>query len=260
VRTKLAPDAEFWAHLFEQKLPHPLDSHPSMLIRLEALGEPLTMAAAQAVALTKTPSAYDAWLTGRDALFTTLNQQAAQAFQQVQARSQVVAADYQTETGKQLLDEHFPVRTWTGRPAVVWGSTVAFSLLIVFCVALMIAINDPVAWIFFGLLVAVLALGILLVCRREWRAVLTLDVAGLQHTAWNRPLRFADVRNISARRTNGHLNLIIQLKTKQAPYWKFNLLPFPTISLTLSPGQFKGKPADLAQTIFRYFNRQAAPK
>jgi hypothetical protein len=51
VQEKLAPETAFWAQLFEKKLPHPLDSHPSLQVRLEALGQPLSVEVAQKIAL-----------------------------------------------------------------------------------------------------------------------------------------------------------------------------------------------------------------
>ena len=38
MRDRLVPKAEFWTKLFEQKAPHPLDSHPALIDRLASLG------------------------------------------------------------------------------------------------------------------------------------------------------------------------------------------------------------------------------
>ena len=51
VQEKLAADTEFWNQLFEQKLPHPLDTHPSLHVRLEALGQNFNADDARNIAL-----------------------------------------------------------------------------------------------------------------------------------------------------------------------------------------------------------------
>ena len=76
VQEKLAADTEFWHQLFEQKLPHPLDSHPSLHVRLEALGQNFSVEDARNIALAESKSAYVKWFSTHEALFDNLAKQA----------------------------------------------------------------------------------------------------------------------------------------------------------------------------------------
>ena len=102
VQEQLATETAFWTQLFEKKLPHPLDSHPPLHVRLEALGQTMSVAEAQTVALAKSESAYEKWLSGHETLFTELTQQAEAVVEKMRSRTEIAEADYKTESGKQL--------------------------------------------------------------------------------------------------------------------------------------------------------------
>ena len=104
VREKLAGETDFWTHLFAAKLPHPLDSHPTLQVRLDALQQKIGIAEAQAIVLEETASAWDCWFAGREELFTPLTAQAAAAIERRHTHLELKAADYQSPAGRILLD------------------------------------------------------------------------------------------------------------------------------------------------------------
>src|SRR5205085_1143278 len=120
---KLVPRANFWTELFQKHTPHPLDSHPALHLRVEALGLAITPADAQAMALADEASAYDRWFAQREMLFARLTTDAGIALGKTRVQAQVANADGDTERGRQLLQEHFPERRWRtkfGRLALVY--------------------------------------------------------------------------------------------------------------------------------------------
>jgi len=256
VQEKLAPETAFWTQLFEQKLPHPLDSHPSLHVRVAALGQAISSEQAKAIALTPSASAYDTWFASHPALFAGLTQQAAAIVEKLRFHGEVVAADYQTAAGKQLLDQHFPEQKWTIKPSAVWGPMVVIGIFGLFFLALAIFINDLTARVIFGCLLLFLGLGAVFVWKQQRHTQLLLTADGLSHTGWARPLRFQEIQNITGVRQYSNLILTFHMKTKQPPLAKFSLLRFPAKRATLSLSGFDGKPMVIGETIFKYFRRQ----
>jgi Zn-dependent protease with chaperone function len=93
VQEKLAGDSTFWSQLFEKHTPHPLDSHPPLKARLEALGQIVSPDDARNIALTTSESAYAKWFSTHDALFTNLAQQA----EKLMGKARLATADYATQ-------------------------------------------------------------------------------------------------------------------------------------------------------------------
>jgi Zn-dependent protease with chaperone function len=260
VEEKLAPDTAFWTQLFEKKLPHPLDSHPSLQIRLESLGQPLSVEDARRIALIKLESAYDKWFSTRAALFTNLAKQAEAAVERMRFRVEVVDADYTTESGKQLLDQLFPERKWQARPSAFWKVAVLLGFFGLICLAGVMFANDLTAKMIYGFVAVFLGLGIAVAFKRHSKSELVLTADGLRYTRWKRPLRFQEVEKISAQRAYSNLTLIFHLKTKQPPFRNFSIFRSPVKRASLSLNGLEGKPVATAQTIFKYFTRQAEAK
>lgn len=259
VQEKLAPDTAFWTQLFEKKLPHPLDTHPSLQVRLEALNQHLGVVEAQAIALKKSESAFEKWFASRDALFTKLKEQANALVAKMRSKTMVQAADYQTEAGRQLLEQHFPERRWTTRQSSVWLIVSLLGIIFLPCLAAVIFINDSGLRIIFAIVLALLGFGMLVMFKRHYRAVLILTAEGIQHPGWKRPLRFQDVEKILVRRSYSNVILTFRLKTRQPPRWKCSLIGLPRKTTVISLNYLEGKPLVTAQTIFDYFKRQIRP-
>lgn len=260
VREKLAPDQAFWTNLFEQRLPHPLDTHPSLHTRLEALHQQIDPDKARAIALTESPSAYAMWFSNRGALFTGLAQQAEAAIGKLRAHSQIAAADCKTQEGKDLLNRHFPEIKWRYKQSGLWAAVVMLALIVAGCVAALIFIDVLVARVLFTLLALVLGLALAVVWRRHRNAEFVLTAEGIDYTGWNRPLRFADVEAVLVRRYYTTLTLIFRLKEKQLPFRKLSLLKIRVKSVSFSLNCLDSKPVPTAQTIYRYFTRQPLPE
>ena len=259
VQEQLLAEPVFWTQLFERKLPHPMDTHPPLNIRLEALGQTIGVAEAQAIAVEPTASAYEKWLAPHAELFGGLNQQAATALANLQSRATITEADYQTEAGRALLEKHFPERKWRVRPFSYGLFITLFGIFALIGVTLALAGRDPGGRVVGG--VIALLFGGLCVIQygRHRKGELTLTAEGLRYTGWQRPLLFAEVKNISARRSYSNIILVFHWKAKQRSLWKLSVLPLPAATTSFSLGGLPGKPAANAEIIFKYFTRQAVP-
>jgi hypothetical protein len=257
IREKLVPKTEFWTQLFEQKLPHPLDSHPALRVRLESLGQQITVEQAQSIATAEGESAYDHWLAARGQLFEGLNQQTQEAVNKLRSKAKIVEASYQTDAGKKLLDQHFPEINWRARGLAFWFLVTL--LLFLTLGAAVTALFVPVTGvrIFTGCLTVLSGLGTAALWSRHHRAQLALNAGGLSHTGWRRPLLFQEVQAVSARRAYSSVTVTLRLKQKQPGIWKFSLPGVTSKAVSISLSGMDAKPLIIAQTIFKYYTRQA---
>jgi Zn-dependent protease with chaperone function len=258
VQEKLAPDAAFWTRLFEKKLPHPLDSHPSLHVRLEALGQTVSVEAARRVALVNEESAYEKWFSHRSELFTNLSRQAEAAVEKLRSRTALAEADYQTEAGKRLLEEHFPEKKWPVRQSSLQAILALLGFLAIVSLAATIFIDNAGARVVFGITLLLLALAMTVKAKRQHKAELVLNADGLYHSGWARPLRFKEIQNISGRRYSSNIILTFHLKEKQPSLWKFCVIRLSANKATLSLSGLDGKPVTIANTIIQYFTRRQA--
>jgi Zn-dependent protease with chaperone function len=255
VQEKLATDTQFWNQLLEQKLPHPLDSHPPLNIRLEALGQNIKADDARNIALADSQSAYTKWFSTHEALFSNLVQHA----QTLIGKVRLAHADYTTQEGKVVLDQHFPEKKWRYKQSGLWAAVVLLGLLVASCLAGVIFIPDLAGRILFGIFGFFLAVAVVLLWKRHWRGEFTLTAEGVCYTGWTRALRFQEVEKIFARRNYSNIVLSFRLKEKQPAFWKGNLLRTRTKAVAFSLSGLDGKPVTIAETVFRYLTRQTEP-
>jgi len=252
---KILPGDPFWSELAEKKLPHPLDSHPPLQDRLQALGGMVQVADARAISLEGAESAYDFWFAGHEGLFLDLNQKVEKAVGESRARARLVQADYQTEDGKEMLEHHFPEIRWRKKGSGHFVGLVLFGIIAMFSLLIMFVVPGWVAKAFLGVLVA-LFLWIAWVAWKSRKDELVLTAEGVTMTQWTRPLLFAEVATIELRRVNSLLQVKFNLKERQKSISKWALpVKGTAILLPISP-RMNEKPPVIAQTIYRYFVRQ----
>jgi len=259
VQEQLLAEPMFWSQLFERKLPHPMDTHPPLNIRLESLGQQIGVTEAQAIAVEPTVSAYEKWMAPHADLFTGLNQQAAAALANLQSRATITEADYQTTSGRELLDRHFPEKKWRVRPFSYGLFIVACGVLGLIGLTLACAARDAGGRVVGGVLVLIFGLLMVVLYGRHRKGELTLTAEGLRYTGWKRPLLFKEVKHISARRSYSNIILVFHWKEKQKSLWKFSLLSTKAARMSFSLGGLPGKPVANAEIIFKYFTRQSVP-
>lgn len=259
IQEKLAPDAAFWTQLFEKKLPHPLDTHPPLNIRLESLGQHLNVDQARELALSPMVSAYESWFANHAALFSGLADQAAAAVEKLRSRSEVAEADYQTDAGKKILEQHFPERKWSAKPS--WAGVVVAGLFALFFLVMVVAVDTFEARLIFGVLLFMMALCTAVLWKHRRTTELTLNANGILHTSWSRPLHFKDIQNISGQKQYSTIILTFHLKGKQPSIRKSGLFRVSSkrVTLTLS-NALQDKPLTIANTILKYFTRQIENK
>ena len=251
--------AEFWTKLFEQKAPHPLDSHPALIDRLASLGMAIGPDEAVALATTETETAYARWLDGHDHLFADIAREAAGEVAKVRSKVDVVKADYQTPEGRELLERHFPEKRWASRPT---GLRIAFGALAVGMAVfvLLASVAEGAGVKSFLILVAAgfVAVG-WWVWRRHHGAELILRADSICYGGWTRPLPLASIESISALRQYGSLTLRFRLRQNERPPWKYALLPFRQRMFSFDLRWVQGKHDEILQTIHRYLTRQLPP-
>ena len=260
VREQLAKETDFWSHLFERKLPHPMDSHPSLHDRLEALGESIGVVEAQAIALEESATAHARWFADRQSLFDDLTREAEGAVAKMRTVNQVAAADLNSPEGRELLQKHFPERKWRSKSFALWAVMALLSLLLAGCVALTFVDTEPALRVVAAISAVVLGLLAAGCWTRHGRGELTLNAEGLFYSGWKCPLRFTNVEAITAQRSYSSVTLIFRLKKSQLPIWKFSLVPFHKKSVTYSIGGMDAKSHEIAGTIHRYLTRKINPE
>jgi Zn-dependent protease with chaperone function len=256
LRHKLPSDPEFWNQVLEERLPHPLDSHPKLSVRLAALGQELTIQQIEAIAQEECPSAFGEWFGQRQDLFAELLQKTDAVVKVMREKTRIASADYSTEAGKQLLDRHFPERKWQRKPSKPWFAVSIAALLAGGAGLLAFLLPEP------GIIAGVVAFIFILavVIRIHWirhrNGEVTLTPTGIFYTGWVRPLLFNDVESMSAHTYNGETSVIFKLKRKIPAIWKSSLRrEARTISLPVM--RLTEKPFNVANTIFQYLTRQA---
>jgi Zn-dependent protease with chaperone function len=255
VRDHLGGDPAFWTKLFDDKQSHPLDSHPALKVRLGALGFPAEPARAIEVAAEETPSAWDAWLSGKDELFAIIRGEFESVFAKWTVNEAAAKADPATEEGKELLERHFPEVVWrAGRGHLILIGVIAIVLgVILFTSAAFI--DPPASKVFFFIGVVVVA-GIGAYWTMMRRSRVTLRADGVTYTNWNRPLAFSDVAALQFASSLGdEITVTFVLKEKQPSFARFLRPPWRHRTVTLSLGRFAGKSKEKAETLNRFFHR-----
>jgi Zn-dependent protease with chaperone function len=259
VREKLHSGVAFWTELFDKKLPHPLDSHPALNVRLESLGQAMDAREAEALATQETESAYAKWFANRDELFVDIRRQADEAVVKMRSKAQVHDADYETAEGRELLERHFPEKRWKVRQSSFWFVIVLLGCLTAGCFLAAVLLLGVGIWfvIISALLGGWCAFGCALQWRRHRHAEFTVNADGINYTGWVTPLRFQQVGHVSGRKVYGTITMTFRLKEPKPPIWNGSLLRYPrkTVSFSLS-GLADVKQVTVAQTIFRYYSRQ----
>ncbi|MDB6022290.1 MAG: hypothetical protein JWQ04_2147 [Pedosphaera sp.] len=259
VREKLPAGVPFWTELFEKKLPHPLDTHPALQVRLEALGQAMDSREAEVLTTQETGSAYSRWFVNRDELFAEIRRLADAVVQKMQSKARILDANYESAEGRELLDRHFPERKWGVSQSKFWvmvGILGAFAATFWVLTAILSG-DNLVPGIIFGLVGVLSAYGCGLIWLRHRNAEFILKADGVNYTGWKRPLRFQDVEHLSGRQANSSVTLTFRLKNPQPPIWKYTLLGWARKKVTFSlSGLDVPKQAKVAETIFRYYTRQ----
>lgn len=255
VRAELVAQTAFWTKLFEKQSPHPLDSHPSLRLRLEALGESADPEIAKTLTTTETATAYDRWLAGRDELFAEIQAEALGIAQKVRTAT----ADYETPDGRQLLDQQFPEISWPVRAFSMWIKIAFCSLGTAISAILIFAIDGAGLKLLMAAFLAICAWPITMLWRRHRDGRFTLRADSLAYTGWVRPLRFADIAGISAQSQFGAITVTFTLKTRAPVIWKHSPLGRISVrTVQLDLGLIRGKSKETYATLVRYLSRQSA--
>jgi Zn-dependent protease with chaperone function len=252
----LLPDEAFWSRLFEESMPHPLDTHPKLRVRLASLGLAWSATEAKACAVEGGESAYSRWLGARDALFSEQAQRADEALLKIRTQSALAAADCATKEGREFLATHFPERRWKTR-RLAYGLPVGFlvflAAILLFCMTV-----SPLAIGQFALGAAALLVGGLALCfwRQHRKGEFLLRAGALEYTGWRRPLLFSEVRDIKAVRVYGAISVTFLFKEKEPPYWRFAVLATKRAKLALNLGMIDAGKDEVFKLLILYANRR----
>jgi len=256
IREHLLPKTVFWTQLFEKKTPHPLDSHPSLRVRLAALGQQITADDAMTLSIEATESAYDRWLSGRDALFAGLVKQATDAVAKIRTRVDAAKADYQTDEGRELLEANFPERRWRIRAFSFWMMMSVWGLIVAGLGVGVVFGDGAVLKAVFGVAVLLAVAASAAMWRRHRHGEYVLRADSLSYTGWHRPIIFSSVESVSAVNTNGTITVTFRLKAREPGIWKYSMKKIRRKSVAVNLGWINGKQQEVFQTFHQYFTRQ----
>jgi Zn-dependent protease with chaperone function len=258
IRERLLPQEVFWKQLFESKAPHPLDSHPALNVRLEALGQHIGPEEAKAFAIDDSDNAYALWFGGQETLFTGLAKQADAAVDKARARVDAVNASYETADGREMLERLFPERRWPIRKLSLWFPVGFLAFAAAGLFLCFVEAPAPIARIIclVGSLLA--AWWTIALWRQNRRGEFLLRADSLSYTGWRRPLKFTEVQSIRAIRSYGNVTVRFRLKTRQPVIWKSGINVFRRRMVSLSLGMMKAKPKEVVEILHRYMTRQVS--
>jgi Zn-dependent protease with chaperone function len=260
VAANLTPEDPFWTTLFKKEQSHPMDTHPRLSDRLDALGRQYTPQDARAIACEDTPPAFDAWFPGGETLFQGILSEAQTALTALQRRQALAKATLETDEGRRLLLEAFPPVRWTGRRVHFWVSLICLLFFLVLLTMFVIFIPEVMAKLYFAIVLLILGLATIGYWQRDSRAVLTLTVDGLEYSGWHRRLLFTEIEALAARHTYGNFILILKMKQPTRSPYKFTFLARRRRAIPITLSKLKGKQLDIANTIHRYYARQLPPE
>jgi Zn-dependent protease with chaperone function len=255
ISEKILPADPFWTMLAEEKVPHPLDSHPPLQDRLEALGNLVQVAEARQISLQESENAYEAWFAGRDGLFADLGQKVEKAVGEIRERARFATADYQTEEGKVLLEQHFPEVRWRKKGAAHFAGLFLYGTLALVSLVLLFLIPGFLPKLFLLGFVA-LFVWISTIVWKSRNDVIVLTAEGVSASQWKRALQFSEVEAVELSRINSVLQVNFKFKKKQPSPAKWTLgNSVKSVVLMVKTG-WSEKPDTMALTIYRYFTRQ----
>ncbi len=262
IREKLIPRPGFWTELFQKKAQHPLDSHPTLQLRLDSLGQAVTGEEAKVMAIQEGTSAYTEWFGSENRLFSQVTEAADEAWLKLRVRRQLRDATLDSTEGRELLLKNFPEVIWrtsSGRVIFVAAIAAGIGLLPIAVAALSHYSKDPKSNIVL-LMVSALCVGFAAIVwtrHRGGRLVLTADQ--LNYSGWTRPLPWTEVESMVVVKQYGRSRAIrFKLKNAHPGIYEFSM-PGPRRKVvTLHLEWFAAQKPPMAETIFRYLTRQAA--
>jgi Zn-dependent protease with chaperone function len=259
IRDSLQSDDLFWAQLAQKELPHPLDTHPPLKDRLDALGAHIKIENARQIALESETDAYSSWFSNKESLFEGLSQQADKLMGKARVKAELSKADYGSAGGRELLDLHFPEKRWKKKQAPIWVFVAVFGVMCLICFGTFLLVPVLAARLVLGVLT--LLLGWIVVA--IWRArndELVLNAHEIYYPTWKRPLPFSEVASVELCRINSTFALKFNLKEPRKPLAKWKLPITTKVTLLYLGGNMTAKPLVVAQTVHHYFNRVAETK
>lgn len=255
----LAKDTSFWTQVSEQKTPHPFDSHPPLALRIEKLGEKLENMK-HVLNVTPETSAHAYFFEGK-AILASAEKEHAAMIEEAQERISLTASATESADAKALIEKHFPKKEYASSLSmmIVISCFIAF-----FTLGLPAILWQGANFAWQASIVAVVIIGNFFLFRyiqNTKGSKLTLTADGLQISAWKRPLRFEEIKQMNAVSNNGILQLTISFNEKIDPKDLFlrPIFPFrrPSVMINASGYQIKGEL--LLKDIYRYYQREADP-
>ncbi len=256
IQEKFSNKPEFWRDLFEMHLPHPLDSHPTLIARIQALGQSKTEIDFHSLIHNGETTAFEAWFNQGDDLFHKIHLEMQDEIQKAHSKFQAGYADYSTKEGSVILDQCFPLQKWQRKSGHFWLRISFFAIIffLAFCSmwsssseSLLISIPAQLlcgVWIYMNWI-------------RHRKSILTLKSNEIEYDGWVRKINFSDVDNIIGQNISGKIRITFLLKEKQLPLWKFSVFKIKSRKQILDIEGFDKNSTQIGETILRYYNRQA---
>jgi len=257
VRNELLSDDAFWKGLFDRQQKHPMDSHPALSERLAALGErPSVEWARELASAPVRETAFARWFSGEEQLFESLSEQTDEKLDAIRTINWIKTADYDTEIGREVLDQCFPQQTWTTRKTDLY---VKLAFLVPFTgilLAMMIYLDSSISRMILG----PFFIAFLYYTLRLWKHYsglsVTLNAGGVTYSHWTRALSFKDVEKMRAEIGSNTYTLTFHFKEPKPRFRQSRFFRSPKTSVPLDLHGLNSDSETIAKTIHRYFTRE----
>ena len=247
----------YWDELLTKKLPHPLDSHPPLALRLEALASCQSRSEALDTIQTRLQiSAFETWFTGLEQDVQLIEKKYLAEMNAVRTQLNAKTADYESASGQEFLDRHFPpkeftISSWRFLPLIFMMVPIS-----IFFIWLGIKLDDVAmqALVFpIGITLGAYHLALL---RNHHKGKFTLTASGLRYTGWRREVNFTELTSIEVREDKSTKWITLRFPKKHRPLSRFYLLPILRKSERVPVSYFVGGADPAIASIFLYYRRE----
>lgn len=257
IEKELASDDEIWKELISKSTAHPVDSHPPLRLRLEALKESADNVREFALRPLDS-SAYDLWVNVDSVKLQKAEAEHAELLEAASHRHKVLTATEETTEGRDILEKVYKPVEWSSSTfGVLWPVIGFMFLVIIFSFVLFIVTDKNIIGILSG---GALFIAGTYLAWRTWKngtgSTLTVNSDGLYLNKWTAPIRFADIKEMNSMSNNGIYTLTLTFNEKRPSPYKNAWIKRPRLKANIIISYLKGKPDEIVSTIYKYYLRQ----
>ena len=252
----LLSNPTFMSALTEYKQPHPLDSHPPLLQRLQSLdsywnAELLHEVAKKLVAA----RGFQDWFGDASSVVQHARAEFDKFHEMRQLEFALQKANGETLQDREFLETHLPLRSFHGKRWYKYCALALFlipGLLLVRTIFLVDDLGISGFFVFCGTVFLLLGF---VYWQNHFRASLFVDAYGIAYSGFRERLEFREIQNLVLEKHNGALYVRFWWRNRQKRIWKSYLLPFKRRAEMLTLEGLNGSAAEIGLTLLSYYHR-----